>query len=283
MLNALTIDVEDWWQLVHWKVTGEVVPPSPAVVKETEFILDRLAAYQVRATFFVLANVAETFPGLIRRIADAGHEVASHGLSHTRVYLQSPDTFREETKRAKRLLEEVAGQPVRGYRAAEFSVTHRSLWALDVLAEEDFLYDSSIFPIKGGRYGIPDVPLRPYRILTNQGSTLVEFPLTAIERWGRRWPIAGGGYFRLLPYRLTRAAIQAINNEGRPAVIYLHPYEFAPERLSVRISRPSLRSYLTYIRHAGVHNLARARVAARFVSLLREFEFAPLGELMGCV
>lgn len=280
MLNALTIDVEDWRQLLHWKMTGEVISPSPAVVNETNSLLGVLSTYNVYATFFVLGNVAETFPELVRRIDDAGHEIASHGLSHSLIYRQSPEQFREETRQARELLECIICKPVRGYRAAEFSITEQSWWALDILAEEGFVYDSSIYPMAGKRYGVPDFPLEPHLIRTTQDKTILEFPLTAIERWGRRWPLAGGGYFRLLPYWLTQAAIREVNQQDRPAVVYLHPYEFADSRLHVPLSRPSPKAFLVLLRHSTIHNFARQNIRNRFTKLLHDFRFAPVRELI---
>lgn len=280
MLNALTIDVEDWRHIVQWKLTGRVIPPDPAVVEETHRVLELLAAQDIRATFFVLANVAERYPDLVRRIDAAGHEVASHGWSHKLVYRQSEAEFRTETRRAKETLEAILGKRVLGYRAAEFSITDRSWWALDVLAEEQFTYDSSVFPIKGRRYGVPSAPRGPHVIRTRGGSSLWEVPMTAASWGGRRWPVAGGGYFRITPYSVTRAAIQQVNANGDPAVVYLHPYEFATRRLSIARQRLPLRSRIRLLRYSLFHNLARTAVRARFAQLLHDFQFVPVIELL---
>lgn len=279
MVNALSFDVEDWRQIVRWKLTGEVTDPDPAVVRETDGILELLDGAGVRATFFVLANVARTFPELVRRIDAAGHEVGSHGFSHRLVYRQSPEEFREESRRAKELLEWTLGKPVLGYRAAEFSVTRASWWALEILAELGFEYDSSVYPIGGRRYGVPDSPLVPYRV-EMEGRNILEFPMTAVERRGRRLPVAGGGYFRLMPYSWTRAAIRKVNAEGRTAVVYLHPYEFTTSRLSVDVDHTSLRSRLIALRYSAVHNFAPARVRRRFERLLRDFRFDSIHSLI---
>lgn len=280
MLNALTIDVEDWRQLMYRRMTGNTVSPYLAVVDETRFILDVLSTYNIRATFFVLSNVAKAFPELIRQIKDAGHEIASHGLSHTLVYRQTPVQFRKETRMAKELLESIIDEPVHGYRAAEFSITKQSWWALDILAEEGFAYDSSIYPVAGTRYGVPNFPLEPHLIRTSHDNSILEFPLTAIEWWRRRWPVAGGGRFRLLPYWLTRAAIRAVNRQRRPAVVYFHPYEFAQNKLHVPLPKLSLRAGLTFITYSTFHNFAREQVRHRFIKLLSDFKFAPIGELV---
>ncbi len=283
MKNILTIDVEDWRQIVSWKLNDVTLPPSPNVVVETQRLLATLAAHRAAATFFVLSNVAATYPELIREIDRAGHEIASHGWSHSIVYRQTPAEFRAETRRAKHLLEQVIGKPVYGYRAAEFSIVERSQWALDILADEGFTFDSSIYPIPGRRYGIPGFSLAPCCLQTGTGRRIIEFPLTAIERWGRRWPVAGGGYFRLLPYPLTRAAVRNVNQHKRPAVTYFHPYEFATSSLRVPLAGPLPRCAFMFVRYMVVHNLARAQMVGRFERLLRDFEFVPIRELIASV
>ncbi len=278
MLNALTIDVESWQQLFYRKLTGNVISPTPKVVDDTAYVLDVLSANDVRATFFVLGNVAETYPDLVRSIDRAGHEIACHGFSHSIVYQQSPSEFREETRRAKNLLQEIIGKPINGYRAAEFSITKDSLWALDILAEEGFSYDSSIFPISGKRYGIGDFSLERKVIETGQGKTILEFPLTSVVWLGKRWPVAGGSYFRLLPYRLTRAAIRKVNLQGRPAVLYFHPYEFADNKLDAALAVP--KTNITYYKYSILHNFARERLRKNFTKLLGDFKFVPIIELV---
>ena len=282
MKNALTIDVEDWRQLVYWKMTGEIIPPSPIVVEETRDLLALLARYNVRATMFVLNNIAEAFPELVSEMDRAGHDVASHGLSHRLIYRQTPEEFRDETRRAKKQLEQILGKPVQGYRAAEFSITRQSWWAMDILAREGFAYDSSIYPIAGSRYGIPEFSLAPVRVQTDAGA-LVEFPLTAIEFAGRRFPVAGGGYFRVLPYALTRAAIRAANRQKRPAVVYLHPYEFSARALHVPSGTRTRNPIFFFVRYSLIHNLGRQRLRQRLEQLLHDFEFVPIKELMSSV
>lgn len=280
MQNALTIDVEDWRQLVLWKMSGEVVPPSPDVVGEMDYILDTLATRRIQATFFILANIAQHFPDLVRRVRDSGHEIACHGWSHSLIYRQTPEVFRDETFRAKQLLERVTGDSVRGYRAAEFSITRASWWALDVLAEAGFDYDSSVFPITGRRYGVPDSPLDVHTVETEGGRRITEVPMTAVEWFGRRWPAAGGGYLRLFPYAVTAGAIREVNLRGRPAVVYVHPYEFAPRMLRSPVAARSWRAYKTLVRTGLVHNLARGGIRHRFERLLDEFSFSPVERLV---
>lgn len=283
MRNILTVDVEDWRQLVSWKMTGEKIASSPQVIEETESLLDTLAAHRTHGTFFVLSNVAEAFPDLIRQIDREGHEVGSHGFSHSLVYRQTPEQFRDETRKAKALLEGILGKPIYGYRAAEFSITKQSWWALDILAEVGFTYDSSIYPIAGKRYGIADFPLAPQRIQTDLGRALTEFPLTAVEQWRRRFPVAGGGYFRILPYAVTRAAIRRVNVQNRPAVVYIHPYEFAASALHVPLKGSMFRRGYFAARYTLIHNLGRGRLRRRFDTLLNEFTFAPVREVIECL
>lgn len=212
--NALTIDVEDYFQ---------VASLAPSVARESwgsreyrveanvESLLALFAQRTTRATFFVLGWVAEKSPKLVRRIAAAGHEVASHGYSHDLIYNQSRDLFREETLRSKRHLEDLLGQPVRGYRAASFSITDRSLWALDVLIDAGFEYDSSVFPIRHDRYGLPDVNPAPGPLVAPSGRSILEFPMS-VAQWGSfKLPVSGGGYFRIFPYALTKIGLKRIN------------------------------------------------------------------------
>jgi polysaccharide deacetylase family protein (PEP-CTERM system associated) len=275
--NALTFDIEDWHQLVEWKLNGTLPACSPNVLPQTHDILEMLAARGVRATFFILGLVAKAHPALVRDIASAGHEVGSHGWSHELIYRQRRDRFAEETRDSKALLEDIMSAPIQGYRAAEFSITEQSRWALDVLAEAGFAYDSSIFPIQGRRYGIPGTPLGPHTVRTAAGD-LVEVPLTAVERGNRRWPVGGGGYFRILPYAITRAAIEDVNAAGRSAIVYFHPYEFSRAALVPRLS--SFGRYVSGARYVVFHNMNRGRNRQRFLRLLADFRFVPIADLI---
>jgi polysaccharide deacetylase family protein (PEP-CTERM system associated) len=275
--NALTFDIEDWHQLVEWKLNGTLPACSRNVLAQTDDILEVLAERGVRATFFVLGLVVEAHPQLVRAIAAAGHEIGSHGWSHQLIYRQTRRAFAEETRRSKAALEDVLGRPVYGYRAAEFSITAASRWALDVLAESGFTYDSSIFPIRGRRYGIPGTPLAPHRIATASGD-LLEVPLTAIERGSRRWPVGGGGYFRLMPYCLTRRAIEEVNASGRSAIVYFHPYEFSASPLVPRLTSPA--SYVSGARYVVLHNVNRRTNRRRFLRLLGDFRFVTIADLI---
>ena len=274
MLNALTIDVEDYY---HVSAFEAVVPFADweryesRVEKNTHRILDLLDAYTTKATFFVLGWVAERHPGLIRTLVARGHEVASHGYAHRRVYTQTPEQFRTETQRSKCLLEDTLGQPIRGYRAASYSITAQSLWALDVLKEEGFVYDSSIFPIRHDLYGIPSHPRFCSLLPGPSSASLVEFPLSTLRFGGTNFPIAGGGYLRLFPYAYTRWGIRYLNRrEGQPAAVYLHPWELDPEQPRLPAGR------LSRFRHyTNLH-----RMEERFVRLLQDFSFGPMSEVL---
>ena len=260
--NIISVDVEDYFQA---EAFSDVVPreawdryPS-RVVANTQRLLQLLAAQNMHATFFVLGWVAERHPALVREIAAAGHELACHSYWHRLIFKLDPITFKEDTARAKHAIEQAAGQPVFGYRAPTYSITARSLWALEVLAEQGFRYDSSIFPIRHDTYGIPDAPRFPFRISTASGA-LVEYPLTTFRL--RLWrdhnlPVGGGGYLRILPSWYTRLGLRKAREEDLPVIIYVHPWEIDPEqpRIAGRL-RSRLRHYTnlrnTYGRLAGM-------------------------------
>jgi polysaccharide deacetylase family protein (PEP-CTERM system associated) len=273
VLNAMTVDVEDYFQVSAF---DGVLPRSnwdsieSRVVANTERILDIFQDTDVRATFFVLGWVAERYPGLVRRIAAAGHELASHGYAHRLVYDLTPSMFREDIRRSKIVMEQAAGVAVRGYRAPSYSVTPRSLWALDILIDEGFTYDASIFPIHHDRYGIPLSPRYPYRINRERGEIL-EAPASTV-RWGPfNFPVAGGGYFRILPYEWTRWGISRINREEqRAAIFYIHPWEVDPDQ--PRLSG----SLLSRFRH--YRNLDKTE--ARLRRMLKDFRFCPMPAIL---
>lgn len=272
--NALTVDVEDYFHVGAF--SRQVAPANwdrfPLRVEHnTHRLLNLFQRHNIAATFFVLGWVAERCPKLVRAIAEGGHEVACHGLSHQLVYEQTPACFRAETARAKACLEAQTQRPVLGYRAASFSVTRRSLWAVDILAELGFAYDSSIFPVHHDRYGIPGSPRWPYRLHAPNGGSLIEFPPSTLPVGKYRLPVAGGGYFRIFPYRLTRFALSRINAvEGRPFIFYLHPWEIDPEQPRIRAGR------LSTFRHYT--NLSRCE--NRLQQLLSDFSFAPAGKVL---
>lgn len=225
----------------------------------------------VSATFFVLGWVAERFPDLIRAIHERGHEVASHGFSHRLVYEQTPAEFREETVRSKKLLEDLIGVPVRGYRAASYSITKRSLWALDVIAEAGFEYDSSIVPVRHDLYGIPGAKAVPHLLETANGASVVEFPPTTLKVLGMQVPVGGGGYFRIYPYWLTMFFLNRINvGQQRPFIFYLHPWEVDPAQPRVNAS--------PYSRFRHYVNLDKTEV--RLSRLMRDFRFTTVSSVL---
>ena len=245
--NALSFDVEDYFQVAALAaaVDRKSWDKQPSRVDaNTARLLDLLAERGVHATFFVLGWIAERHPAIVRSIAAAGHEIACHGYSHELIYRQSPEAFREETRRSKGILEDQAQARIRGYRAATWSITRKSLWALDILAEQGFSYDSSIFPTHHDLYGIPEAPRVPHRLSLPGGATLLEFPPSTVRLGPVNLPVAGGGYFRLLPLAVTRWAIRRINREGLPFLFYLHPWEIDPDQPRMKVGLKSrLRHY----------------------------------------
>jgi polysaccharide deacetylase family protein (PEP-CTERM system associated) len=268
VLNALTIDVEDYF---HVSAFEGCVDRSrwdyfkQRVALGTNKILDVLERAGARATFFILGWVAQRQPELVRLIHAAGHEIGCHSYWHRLIYRQTPDEFRDDLRRARDLLEDIIGEHVVSYRAPSFSITRDNLWALDVLIEQGFRFDSSIYPTYHDRYGIAGAPRQPHRIIRPAG-TLLEFPGTVWSGLGYPLPMGGGGYFRLYPYALTRLGLGAINRSGRPFVVYLHPWELDPEQPRMKPGR--LKAFRHYV---NLH-----RTEERLVRLLSDF---PLGTL----
>jgi polysaccharide deacetylase family protein (PEP-CTERM system associated) len=273
--NALTVDVEDYFHVSAFAKHIAVEDWSgfePRVRRNTLKLLEMFAEEGVKATFFALGWVAENDGALIEEIAAAGHEVACHGFSHQLVYDQTPEQFSAETKRSKDCLEQLVQRPVLGYRAASYSIVERSKWALDVLAELGFRYDSSIFPVHHDRYGIPGAPRRPHVMRTPGGAELVEFPLSTLQTPVARIPVSGGGYFRLLPYSFTRWALRRLNRtEELPFIFYLHPWEIDPEQPRVDAD------WIGRFRHYQ----GLAACEGRLRRLLRDFEFDTAARVLG--
>ena len=270
--NALTVDVEDYFHVAALAPSirrDTWTSRESRVVGNTQRLLAIFEQFDVRGTFFVLGWVAEHHPGLVREIAARGHEIACHGFSHRLVYEQSPEEFYEETLRAKNLLQDITGDAVLGYRAASYSIVRESLWALDILVELGFAYDSSIFPVRHDRYGIPNAERSPHRMSTPKGKSIVEWPLATAKILGVRLPVAGGGYFRLLPYWLSHWGLTSINQrEQRPFIFYLHPWEIDPSQPRVAAS------WLSRFRHYT--NLGKCEERLR--RLLGEFRFGTTRE-----
>jgi polysaccharide deacetylase family protein (PEP-CTERM system associated) len=270
LIHHFTVDVEEYFQVSafegcipreRWNELESRVVPSVAR------LLELLAQHGARATFFVLGWVAERHPQIIRDMVSAGHEVASHGWDHARITQLSPERFRQETRRTKQVLEDVAGAPVVGFRAPSFSLVPGYEWALDILLEEGYRYDSSLFPVRRPGYGYPNGKRDPHW-LRLPGGRLAEVPPTTLRRWGLNLPAGGGAYFRLLPYRLIREALLDCERRGVPGTFYIHPWELDPEQ-------PRLRApFLTRIRHYG----GLRRTEPRLIRLLEEFRFRPIIE-----
>jgi len=273
--HALTIDVEDYFHVAAFDRTiarSDWAAFESRVEVNTDKFLDLTAAQGVSATFFFLGWVAERFPHLVRKVAAAGHEIASHGYSHALVYQQTPDTFRAETADSKKLLQDLSQQPVTGYRAASYSITRQSLWALEILQELDFSYDSSIYPILHDRYGINGAPDTPHIVRLDSGATITEFPITTVNLMGYRLPIGGGGYFRLFPWGMTRLFLrQRLRQAPSPFVFYLHPWELDPDQPRVQ-GAPLLSRFRHY------NNLGK--VAERLKALLELYNFSTMQNVL---
>jgi len=227
----MTVDVEDYFHVSAFEGhidRGDWDKLPCRVERNTERLLELFAEHGVKATFFVLGWVAERYPGLIRRIVEGGHEVASHGYAHVRATCQTPDQFHADVSGTKKLLEDKSGQEVNGFRAASFSIGADNLWALDVLGDAGYRYSSSIYPVRHDLYGIPKGPRFPFR---NNGIGILEVPITTVSVLGHNLPVGGGGYFRLLPYGLYRWALRRVNRwECEAGVFYCHPWEIDPDQ-----------------------------------------------------
>jgi polysaccharide deacetylase family protein (PEP-CTERM system associated) len=262
----MTVDVEDYFQVSAFEnvIRREDWDRLPCrVERNCERILQLFDDHGVKATFFTLGWVAERYPALIRRFVDGGHELASHGYEHIRVVKQKPDEFRADVSRTKRMLEDVAGVRVRGYRAASYSIGAKNLWALDLLHEAGYEYSSSIYPIRHDLYGMPEAPRFAFRPSGDDG--ILEIPITTVTLGERKLPCGGGGYFRLLPYAYSRWAIRRVNRrDGRPAIFYFHPWEIDP-------GQPRQRGIglKTRVRHY----LNLGRMEGRLATLLRDFRW----------
>jgi polysaccharide deacetylase family protein (PEP-CTERM system associated) len=253
--NVMSVDVEDYF---HAESCSRVVKPAewdgcpPRVEYNTQRILELFARLEIQATFFVLGWVAQRYPALVRQITKAGHELACHSYRHQLVYNLPPEVFREDTRQAKDLIQQAAGESVYGYRAPTFSIDIRSLWALDILAELGFTYDSSIFPIYHDRYGVPHAPRFPFRVATSAGP-LIEYPLSTFRLWGKHnFPVAGGGYLRLLPQWYTRLGKRRAQKERLPVIAYVHPWEIDEQQPRLKLGfKSGLRHYTNLGRMYG--------------------------------
>lgn len=268
VVNALTVDLEDWYQGLEIE-SEDWGRYEDRLSIGTLRLLDLLAEAGVRATFFVLGYAAERAPDLIREVQARGHEIGTHGYSHRFVYRLGPEGFRADLKRSLEVLARVCGGRIRGHRAPYFSITRESEWAFEVLQECSITFDSSVFPVRNYRYGIPDSP----RWIHEVGDGLVEFPLSTYRLGKRNIPIAGGAYFRLFPYTFTRFGLCEINSTGRAAAFYVHPWELDPDQPRLSLARR--------IRIPHYWNLKVTE--GRLRRLMREFRFASMGEVLGLV
>ena len=274
ILNAMTVDVEEYFQVSAFEghISRDDWDHIPTRLDHgLGRILDLLAERDALATFFVLGWIADRHPDCVKRIADAGHEIACHGYSHRLIYDQQEGTFRDETVRARARLQDLSGQPVEGYRAASFSIGGSDFWALDVLVEAGFTYDSSLFPVVHDRYGIPGAPRRIHRLTTPAGYTLSEVPPSTVQLGPFTLPAAGGGYLRILPLSITNWSIRRLNlRERMPAVVYVHPWELDPEQPRIEVP------YLTRLRHY----FGLATTGRKLRALLGAYRFGPVREVL---
>ena len=272
--NAMTVDVEDYF---HVASLSQSIDRSSwgrletRVRENNDILLDAFDQAGVSATFFVLGWVAEKHPEIVTAICERGHELACHGYSHKLIYEQSRGEFAEEARKAKAILEDLSGRTVKGYRAASYSITDKSLWAIEELLAAGFEYDSSIVPVRHDYYGLPDAKPYPYRIAMPDGQLLTEFPPATIELLGKRISIAGGGYFRIFPYWFSRWGMRSLNRTHRvPFSFYIHPWEVDPEQPRVNTSAKSAFRHYT--------NLEKCR--DRLLRLLKDFEFTTMSDVL---
>jgi polysaccharide deacetylase family protein (PEP-CTERM system associated) len=271
LVNALTFDVEDYFHVSGFEsvVSRSQWDQFPSrVVASTEKILEILEEHGVRATFFVLGWVARRFPKLVRLIHDSGHQIGSHSMEHRLVYRLSPDEFRRDLRESLDILEEITGERVACFRAPSFSITNKSLWALEILSEEGITCDASVYPVVHDRYGIPKARLEPHRIRTESG-ILWEFPGTALSWMGARVPLGGGGYLRLYPLWITRWLFRGVLRCGRPVMMYVHPWELDPDQPRIR-GASAINRFRHYVNLASTETKLRA--------LLRTFSWSSLEE-----
>ena len=279
MINALTVDVEDYHNIVAQDWLGIDASPTRAVVDNTNRLLELLSRRNVRATFFILGEVAEKYPGLVRDIAGSGHELGVHGYRHRQLFKLTPDEFRCGVSKAKALVEDAIGAEVAGHRAPAFSIIPATQWALEVVAEVGFRFDSSVFPIAGRRYGWPGFRPDIHEIALDSGRTIIEVPMSTVSIAGRSLPACGGGYLRHFPLAFTRWAIRRVSRH-RPAIAYLHPYEIEgsvdPPDTSTLGAKDARR--LRRLHRLQMRN--RHTVEGKILRLLDEFEFAPVTDVI---
>jgi polysaccharide deacetylase family protein (PEP-CTERM system associated) len=275
VINALTVDVEDYYQVGVFQKhldRSDWSSFESRVERNTEQLLEWFEQRGYKATFFCLGGIAARHPTLVRRIVSGGHEVASHGFDHEPVHRLTPDLFLEDVRKTRLVLEDLSGAPVWGYRAPSFSITAKTLWALDGLLDAGYAYDSSIFPIRRPDYGIPSAPRAPHAMTTPSGRSIAELPLTVASFLGRTVPVSGGGYFRMFPFAVTRWGLAKANREGRPAVFYLHPWEIDAEQPCLRHKTGKVGAFRHYVGLKGT--------AKKLERLLAAFSFGTARDLL---
>lgn len=270
IINALTIDVEDYFQVSAFApyVPREHWESRPCRVEcNVERILTLLEEHGTKATFFTLGWIAERYPHLVRKIVEAGHEVASHGYGHERASDLTEAAFYSDIDSSRKLLEDLTGCQVKGYRAPSFSIGEKNLWAFDCLEKAGYRYSSSIYPIRHDHYGMPDAPRFAHRVR----GTLLEIPVTTASFLARNWPASGGGYFRLMPYSMSRWMIERVNlNDGQPAIFYFHPWEIDPDQPRI----PGINLKTRFRHYLNLH-----RTEARVSRLLKDFQWGRMDEI----
>jgi len=273
--HVLTVDVEDYFQVEAFagsvsRTTWDKWPCR--LVANTQRVLDVFDTHQAKGTFFLLGWVAERFPDLVREIQARGHELACHSYWHRTIYSLTPDEFRRDTRKAKQVIEDAAGTQVIGYRAPSWSITKDCLWALDILAEEGFVYDSSIYPIHHDLYGVPGARRFPYTHACSGGLKIREFPPATLRLMGANFPVAGGGYLRIFPSAYTRLAFHAFEKQSERVVVYLHPWELDPEQPRIAGPLKSRFRHYTNLRgmRANVEALLQRHKFARFCDVLAD-------------
>jgi polysaccharide deacetylase family protein (PEP-CTERM system associated) len=275
MENILAIDLEDWHSLTERRMTGRFSSLSHHLDRQIDVLLNLLNFSHTKATFFVVGFLAEKRPDLVKLIASQGHEIASHGYIHLPINQMSPEDFKKDTKRSKDLLEDMVGKRVYGYRACEFSIVKKNLWALNILAELEFTYDSSIYPIRHRRYGIPEFSREITYYSLNDDREIIEFPLTTYH-WGNiNWPMAGGGYFRLIPEKILFQLIYKLQVDKMPLITYFHPYEFDPDSLnSFEVYKPNGYKDLMKGWKINAHqNIGRNSIIKKIKYIINKYKF----------
>lgn len=274
MTNILTVDLEDWFQsslelFDKFQEPEKIFRPTGRVVRNTRELLDILKEHKVKATFFVLGTVAEDFPDLIKEIYSQGHEIATHGYAHKLVYKQTRKEFRRDLRKSIDIIKSITGEEILGYRAPYFSIREDSLWVLEALKETGLKYDASIFPLKRKLYGVNNIN----KVNANG---IVEFSVSKTSFLGYEFPFGGGGYLRLFPYAVTKWAIRKINNQGKPAMVYIHPYEIDTEDFQDYGFDDSLKTKFTRF----TQEFKREKTQDKIRGLLRDFEFTTIRDLL---